>query len=227
MKVYQIYFDKSQINELIPEYTPFFNTNTTVFFENEVIRTLIEQGAHHDTDYFGVVSYKLAGKLKTMKKDWSNFKDIVNYSEQTFTPKNFEAELYRIQPDVLSFQRHAAHDPISQANSFHPNFIPYWKEIMAKIGYSWKPEEFQNVFYCNYFVARSSVYEQYVREMLAPAMNVMLPMKDLFKNPKYPRLLPNELQKKWRIKHFPYHPFLCERMFSYFAHLHKLKCAHF
>jgi len=26
---------------------------------------------------------------------------------------------------------------------------------------------------------------------------------------------------------YPYHPFLCERFFSYFAHLHRLDCAHF
>jgi hypothetical protein len=130
-------------------------------------------------------------------------------------------------PDAMSFQRHIQHDTVSFADKFHPKFSVYFKEIMSKIGYNWSPEVLENVFYCNYFVAKSDIYEKYCKEKLIPAINVMKNMQELLKNSGYPKALPLNLVDKFGINHYPYHPFLCERMFSYFAHIHKLKCLHY
>jgi len=80
---------------------------------------------------------------------------------------------------------------------------------------------------CNNFVAKKDVYERYVTEMLAPAMEVMLTMPELMKNSMYGKPLPENLKKSFGVNWFPYHTFLAERFFSYFCHLNKLNCKHF
>jgi hypothetical protein len=224
MKVYQIYYEESQIPKL--DYIPFHNPNCTVFFENSVIRALVEIKEHQNEDYFGVVSHQLREKTKLSKTAWRN-SNIVNRSEIDFNPETFEQELLKHKPDVMSFQRHIPHDPISHANKYHPNFSKYFTEIMNQIGFGWKPTVFQNVIYCNYFVAEPWIYETYVSEMLAPAMDIMKHMPELYGNSGYSKKLPEPLSKSFGINHYPYHPFLCERMFSYFLHLNNYSCLHY
>jgi hypothetical protein len=225
MKVFQIYFNDEQLLKL--DYTPYYNFRCTPFFENSVIRELVEAGEHFNTDYFGVVSYQLRDKVRITKKDWANVKNIANTSVSEFTPGSFERELLKGKPDAMSFQRHCGHDPVSFANQFHPNFSKYFKEIMDKAGYNWQPGHIDNIFYCNYFVAKPDIYEKYVKEMLAPCMDIMKDMPELMGNSKYPKVLPDHLKKSFGVDHYPYHAFLCERMFSFFAHINNLKCLHY
>ncbi len=223
MKIYQIYFKPEQFQEL--SYEGYLNNNCTVFFENSVIRDLVNSGAHHGQDYFGVVSYKLKHKIDLTKR-WKIL-NISNASGNVFTPESFQRELYIHNPDAMSFQRHLSHDPVSFADQFHPNFSKYFKHIMGKIGYTWVPTHIRDVFYCNYFVAKSDLYNKYVKEMLSPAMDVMATMPELMGNSHYPHPLPEHLKQSFGISHYPYHPFICERMFSFFSHLNKLKCLHY
>lgn len=228
LKVYQIYFDPSQLPRLEREYIPYDNsTKCTIFFENSVIRELIEERQHLDADYFGVVSWKLREKIDFLRRAGRRHPHIANRSIQQFEPLLFENELRRHQPDVMSFQRHMPHDPIVLADRYHPNFIKYYQEIFSKIGIRWVPTHLEDVFYCNNFAARSQVYEKYVREMLIPAIDVMQNMPELMENSHYPNPLPGALQAKFGIGYYPYHTFLCERMFSYFARIHNLKCLHY
>lgn len=227
IKVYQIYFKESQIEELEPGYIPYFNKKCTKFFESQVIHDLVWQQANWHTNYFGVVSYKLKQKLGYMKENWKNNKNIANTSVKEFTPELFEEELFKHTPDAMSFQRHAPHDPIIIANGFHPNFRKYWEHIMQKIGYKWEPTRIENVFYCNYFVARSDIYDRYVKEMLTPAMMEMMQMPELDRNCYYPREFPENLKTELGVPHWTFHPFICERFFSWFAHVHNLKCLHY
>lgn len=228
MKVYQIYFDKEQYKELEPSYIPYFNPKCTVFFEAEVIRKLVEAGEHLDTDYFGVVSYKLRSKLGYIKENWKNNKNIANISTAEFTPEKFEEELMKHKPDVMSFQRHAPHDPVAVANQFHPGFKSFWEAIMKGIGYQWIPERYEDIVYCHYMVMKPELYQRYVKEMLAPAMDFMKGMPELYNDSGYRRgLLPENLKKEWGINHYSFHAFLTERMPSYFIHIHKLNCKHY
>jgi hypothetical protein len=225
LKVYQIYFDDSQLPRL--EYIPYRNSHCTVFFESSVIRTLIETNHHKDSHYFGVVSYSLRDKIDFLRRSRNNHPNIVDKNVTEFRPDLFEAQLKQTTPDVMSIQRHMSHDSVSFADKYHPNFSLYFKEIMSKIGYDWVPTRFNHVFYCNYFVAKSEIYERYVKEMLAPAMDVMKTMPELMNNSHYPKPLPDNLKQSFGVDYYPYHSFLCERMFSYFAHIHNLRCLHY
>lgn len=225
-KVFQIYFEESQKAQLEPEYIPYLNNDCTIFFENSVIRNLVNLGEHKDCDYFGVVSYKLRSKLGYTKA-WRSHPNIANHSTSEFTPELFQIELDKHKPDVMSFQCHVPHDPISYADTFHPKLSEYFKEIMRKIGYNWEPKIYENVFYCNYFVAKPEIYEKYVKEMLIPAINEMLFMPELWQNSQYPATLPLALQQKFKVPFYTYHTFILERAFSFFADLHNLNCKHY
>jgi hypothetical protein len=224
-KIYQIYFNESQSSGL--EYTPFFNNHCTVYFENSVIRSLVEEGAHLGSDYFGVVSYQIRHKLRTWNEHWGSHGQLVNLSARSFSPRAFEEEVQRQRVDVMGFGQHPPHDPIALAEHFHPGLSLHFRRIMASIGYDWKPTQFAHVFYFNYFVAKPELYQRYVNEMLVPAMKVMDSMPELMADSHYGNPLPENLRVRFGVPFYPFHPFLCERLFSYFAHLHGLRCGHF
>ncbi|HXP51389.1 MAG TPA: hypothetical protein VN922_15640, partial [Bacteroidia bacterium] len=93
--------------------------------------------------------------------------------------------------------------------------------------FDWKPQSYKDVFYCNFFAAKSEIYEKYVTEMLIPAMNIMHKMPELFANSNYPKPLPQNLKDKWGFNHYTFHSFLCERMFTHFAYANNLNCMHY
>src|SRR6478736_9854154 len=179
MKVVQIYFDQSQIDKLEPGFIPYFNEKCTVWFENQVIRELIEKGEHIDSNYFGVCSYNMRDKHHLMKKRWNTVLGIRNESDREISYESLYFECLKENPDALSFQTHAPHDPIAFANRVHPRFLVFWTHILESIGYKWEPTEYKNVFYCNYMVAKRNIYEKYVTEMLIPAMEVMKSIPEL------------------------------------------------
>lgn len=52
-------------------------------------------------------------------------------------------------------------------------------------------------------------------------------MPELMRDSRHPFSLPEPLRVRFGIPYYPDHPFLCERFFSYFAHVHGLRCAEF
>jgi hypothetical protein len=129
VKIYQIYYDQSHISKL--DYTPYLNDNCTKYFESQVMVDLINDGAHLDYSYFGVVAYKLREKLSFAKT--YPILNIANRSVQEFTPELYEFELWKRTPDAFSFQRHLPHDPVTFADRFHAGFSNYFKKIMYEI----------------------------------------------------------------------------------------------
>lgn len=229
MRVFQIYFKPDQIQRLEREFIPYLNPDCTVYMESQVIMDLVLTNHHVGSKYFGVVAYKIREKLGFTMENWKNNKNIANTSTQEFSPEEFRRQLYAGKPDAMSFQRHAPHDTVSVANGFHPGFRDNWIRLMNGIGYPWGPTRYEDVFYCNYFVAAEDVYGRFVKELLAPAIKFMSEeMKDLETTPcKYPHPLPAHLQEKWGRDFYTFHPFLCERLFTHFAHVNKLKCLHY
>lgn len=225
LDVYQVYFDESQVKDL--DYTPYFNEKCTIFFENEVIKNLIEKNKHLNCEYFGVVSHKLRKKLSLMQTKWAHIPHLASKSKNYFTVDNFEYELKNQFPDVMSFENHIPQDTVSFANFYHPNFSKYFSYIVHKIGFDWKPTVFKDVIYCNHFVAKKDIYEKYVKEMLEPAMEVMREMPELYKDSKYQNPLPDKLKHSFGLNHWPYHSFIAERFISYFCHIHKLNVKQF
>ncbi len=201
ISIYQIYFEENQLEKLVqhPMFMPYFNKKCTVFFENWIIKQLIEAGKHKHSDYFGVASPRLMQKvshftIERLEKSIENNPDVV-----IFNPSPFQLV-----------------DPIQYANRYHPNFMRHFRHILKEIGYNWEPKAYDHIVNSNHFIAKSAIYEDYFHQILNPAMKVMINMPDLMSDSKYFRRLPPNLAKEWGINYYPLHSFLCERLFSLF-----------
>ena len=94
VKIYQIYFDPiSERNCFgVEPFVPYYNKNCSKYFENEVIKKLINDGAHFNNDWFGVFSHKFLQPNKGRAKG--------------FAPELILPRLQKTNPDVLSFFPH-------------------------------------------------------------------------------------------------------------------------
>ncbi len=208
LKIYQIHYKPEQ--DLHPNFIPYDNTNRcTVFFENSVIKELIEEGKHKDCEYFGVVSARFSEKVHNFDYD------------------KFCAILKDKNPDIMAFVR--MKPPTDKSfleftSRFHPYFKVYFERVFQRAGFP-VLEYIHEPVYFNYFVAQSDIYEQYIKEMLIPCMEVMKDMPELFMNSNYKKGLPftEETKKSTGIDYYPYHPFICERFFSYYVQLKGLR----
>lgn len=221
LKILQVYYRDDQLP--LCDFTPVKNEDCTEFFENSIIRNSIIADAHLGSEYFGVVSWNLKNKCAhpigpavSIPIIKSHIEDVI-YKEEQLCPRF----------DIFGFVKYQPHDPIWQFYNVHPKLPHYFKMVTDAIGYNWQPENFDHIFYSNHFIAKSEIYEKYVIEMLSPAMTVMSDMPELWQDSGYPCPLPNALAKKWNTTHYPLHTFICERLFSYFVHLHKFNVKYF
>jgi len=222
LNIYQVYFKEEQLSSI--DYIPYYNDDCTPYFENSVIVDLINSDAHKQSQYFGVLSHKFRSKIAERKCDhWMNLPNLANHSRMDFTPQQIDFVLDRFKFPVLNLMQHPSHDPITYGAKFHRDLPKFFKEITKKIGCEWKPEIFENIFYSNYFIARSDIYESYVKLMLEPAIKIMDGMPELWQNSGYPFALPDDLKNKWNVNFYPYHPFILERLFSYYCHINEIK----
>jgi hypothetical protein len=201
---YQIYWDEKQLERLFPFATPYKNDTLTPFFENSVIAHLIPCSAHTK---IAVCSWNLMNKMRT---------NIPPYRQLT-------QELLESDFDVLSFTKNSpGHGMLTIADTWHPNFTDILRVIMTHLGFK-LPKEVKYPIYQNAFCARTEIYQQYVKEMLIPAMEVMendMVIRELCWMDSGYYKLRNIPEFAQRVKQFlgtdycPLHTFLCERFFS-------------
>lgn len=218
MKIYQIYYDEASRANCEPEYIHYYNSECTPFFENDVIAKLIEEGAHKDADYFGVVSHKLREK--------TGLNPISGRSTSKFSTQAFEALCLRTNADVISYNRNPKHDVCKLADRFHPNFSKIMRQALHGLPFQMRPSN--TPIYFNHFVAKPEIWDAYTTQLLFPVMRRMKNdealSKLLWQNSKYPSQLPINLQKEWNVNYYPYHSFICERLISIFlANTPKIK----
>ncbi len=205
--VKQIYFDDNSKANLLGYFTPYHNHAPTVFLENTVISKEVKKC---DAQYFGVVSHKLRYKINNFPYD-KNEKEIrQGYFEKVLPTCN-----------VLVLQRVAGH-MMQQLEAWHQGACETLQMILDAVGYDFDVGgTIKHNIYSNHFIARYGIYEEYVRLLLDPAMEVMEGDKNIKKrcmiDSGYTTLTgppPEHLQKSWGFGYWPMHPFLCERLFS-------------
>ncbi len=221
LKVFQIYFNEAQ---LPLNFIPYYNEKCSPYFENKVIVDLIKKNQHKGCTHFGVLSHKFAEKIKErMSSNWDSLPELKNHHRFLMNADEIEKALALFDPPVLALMQHPAHDPVSFGGRFHQKLPDFFKEVTKKIGAEWKPEVFDRVYYSNYFIAKPAIYADYVNTMLAPAIQVMDDMPDLWQDSGYPKKLPENLSKEWGVNYYPYHTFILERLFSYYCNINKNK----
>jgi hypothetical protein len=213
VNIYQIYYDEASYKNCLDGFIPFYNDRCSPFFENEVIERLIDYGKHKESDYFGVFSHSFQHKIHIWPK---NIFEAINQSEY----------------DVYSFFAGMKTNNIFlKGDAWHENFSLVCKKILEKMGYRQDiaDHEYKTrcIVYQNHFVAKAKVYEDYVNKVLRPALHIMSTDEEIkeiiWKDAKYHKSKKSEVRERLMeqigVDYYPYHPFVCERLFSFYMDL--------
>jgi len=214
--IYQIYFKDEQKRLL--EFEPLFNAECDYFFENSVILKAYQTGKMNGNDYVGFLSLTYKDKCRKLKN--SRVKGVTNYSS---IPDRLiiNEVLKTYKPDILNIQRHEPHNVVGLCEHLHPNTGKMFEKIFKEIGFDYTPKHEKYIFYCNFQICKAPIYKAYVQEMLQPAMEVMSNMPELMNNSHYPKPLPIHLKNAWNINFYPFHTFICERLFTVWVNNNK------
>jgi hypothetical protein len=207
-KLIQIVYDDSQRDSCYPFAEVHFNQALTIFFENSVISELVSAA---QVDKIAVCSWKLRQKMR-----WYIGK-----------PRELTQEILESDYDVMSFTKNTKnHTMFAAAETNHKGFIKTFSKICDSIGVKFKGDV-RIPIYQNHFSAKTEIYQDYVKEYLNPAMEVMKNDPEINKlimaDSNYSSLTstkPEQLEKlkeKIGIGYYPLAPFLLERLFSVYV----------
>lgn len=189
ISVFQIYFDEKSYGFMDPAFMPYQNPVRDEFFENSVIREIYEKHyvATQYLKYVGVTSWKQQSKshltgaeiLQYIQKDIDNGteKDIYIYSPlQGIDPRWKEDNKY--------------HGTIRQPNCWDGHKDRYIQidtdnrllNASGVLPFDLFDGKWQYC-YCNYWIAKPHVYDDYCKNVLIPAM-------DFFNRPEVMAALP-------------------------------------
>jgi len=210
----QVIYHETQRPHCFPFARIHFNEGLTIFFENKIISELVMAT---DKEKISVCSWKLKQKLRYY---------IGQHREIT-------QELLESDYDVMTFTRNTQHHRmLAAANTWHPGFLDIFDKILAAIGVT-RPGEVKIPIYQNHHSSRTDIYQDYVRNYLNPAMEVMTNDKEInalaMRDSKYSDLTNQSgemLQEKLGINYYPLAPFLLERLFSIYVHNRKIKVSY-
>ena len=213
--IYVIYFDeKSRIEaeKVYGQYEwarPIFNP-TTKYIETgfilDVLPTLEDEW--RDKDYVGTISWKAHTKCQICVKDLDiALKNNVDLVYFLYGDSNFEGFF-------------------EQIDIYHPFFTKIWRLIFNECADSFS----ENIvpFYCNYWIAKPFIMMEYikfaimVRDKIESNTDIkqLVDKNAMWTNP--PLTYKNITGKKF----YMYHPFIMERLPSFFAYIKNLKISH-
>lgn len=209
VQLYQIYWRDDQLPNLFPFAIPYKNEGLTPFFENSVIAELVPR----ETAYkIGVASWQLRQKIGggiPMKQHFTE--DVMNWDYEVLSLGRKQ------EPKTMLFR----------LNEWHKGSVEVLAKIFQKLGIN-SLQEPKDPIYQNHFIARTDIYQDYVKELLIPAMNLMVNDEEISRlvnvDSGYYKILPPYTEYAHRVNkflgtnHVPLHAFLCERMFSIWLH---------
>lgn len=151
--LYQIYYKDEHKPKLLPFSIPYKNEGLTIYFENDPIAKLVKATTAYK---IGVTSWKLADKMRIRV-------GMRGALTQQVLDSDFE---------ILSLTKNGSrHQMLAMANAWHPSFLPTIKLLWEKLGLK-IPGEAKNPIYQNHFLAKTSIYRDYVDNFLIPAMEL-------------------------------------------------------
>jgi len=209
--IIQLYYHEDQKKKLYPFAVPHYNSELTIFFESFWIKELVLSS---QAEKIAVCSWKLRDKMKYY----------------IGRPRELTLEVLNSEYEVLTFTRNSRHHVMLRAaNQWHPGFLDVFDKILRLIGLT-RPNEVKIPIYQNHFAAKSSIYKDYVRRYLSPAMEVITNDKEInalaMQDSRYSDLTYQScevLQQKLGIGYYPLAPFLLERLFSVYVHNEKIR----
>lgn len=209
-KIFQLYFDQSQLARLDPAFIPIDNSlaKDNRLYEFEKIYSIFKEGIYKSADFVGVVSYKFGSKTK-----------ITGHQFLSFIDKNPGYDCYFINP--FPHLAYLSYNVWSQAEIFHPGISEIAGRVLSELdlvnGLNDVPRHNQrNLCYCNFWVGSGKFWYAYgdVLSKLSAVIACATNERDsgLFKRTSH-------------ITPAPFFPFIFERLFSTFISLRQdLRC---
>ena len=229
VNIWQVYFDEKSKANCYDWTRPWNNeVSLTEFFENSVIAKLIEIAIHKECssyfNYFGVWSHDIKNEM-VFKEGLNNLKLKFNRANLILAANTYGCDAYGFQ------KRRSNPNIIKQADRYHPGFIEIMEACLPE-GYD-IPNKLDPIILFNHFIARPQIYEDYYYELLKPAMAKLKEIPEAYNDAGYGKLnrKPSEgfkerFQKAFGKPHYPFHPFICERLPSLFMMKHKINFKH-
>lgn len=211
-EIYQIWYDERQIPKLLPYTVHHYNPGLTIFFENDVIPHLVKNTT---AEKVGVCSWKLADKMRKHHLD-----NLINRKDGDY--------------QVLSLTRNSQrHNMLAMANAWHPKFKETITLLWQKLGLK-MPGEARNPIYQNHYIAKTSIYLDYVENFLSPAMELTEKdeeLRNLMLQPSgYGKLSRSadtkSVKAKLGLDDYPLSPFILERCPSLYFQLKGYKISY-
>jgi len=215
LNIWQVYFDEVTRKSCKPEWNHYDNSDKlTEFFENSVILDLVDQGEHYKADYFGVFSHDVDQGIN-FREDGLNF-----------TPQNLVTVVTKYGADVYAFQKRRKNaNIVTQAERYHPGFVDMMTKALDFAGFK-LPNRLDKIVLFNYMVCTADFWDNYVNDMLRPVMAFLNEYPPAYKDSGYALIgRPMTPEKEARFikafgqPHYPYHPFICERLASVYLQL--------
>ncbi len=212
LSFHQIYFQDEQKDKLYPFATPYKNETFSLLFENDVIARLVPEST---ADLISVCSWRLAqkrgeGAAESILKRNGSF----NLTEEKILSSDFDIA-------ILTPRNHK--DIVEKLILWHG---PVAREALDVLNTFIRiPNIVEHAIYENHFIARKEIYQDYVKNCLAPAIQFM---SDISRNSIFmqdsgyiqKKKDPKEVeayQKASGRKDWPIAPFILERLFCIWA----------
>lgn len=215
MSIYQIYYEPWQLEKISKLAIPFYNEDKilTPFFENDVIRKMYNEQKIQQSDFFGVLSWRISEKNNINLEVLKNINNDYNF--------------YTFNNTI------ARYNVLNVSSQYHPNFLTLFSPILKNLNYSLN--DFLTVdfgIFQNAVIASKEIYIDYVTNWLFPSMDFITNNPDpsfqaLVKSDPlysyYPGNLRERLLKNFGTPWYQYHTFLVERLWSMYYHVNKDK----
>ncbi len=214
LNIWQVYYNQQTKANCFKDWHLYNNDTLTEHFENSVIVDLYHKGEVTKDEYFGLFSHKVKQKI-LFKEDG-----------MILSPESLKTVISGSKADVYSFfKRRKQQNIVYQAENYHKGFIDLVDTIMDETGFMPKtPTRLKNIVLFNHFVARSEIYQQYIEELLIPAMGILEKCEAAYNDAKYKKI-DQETRTKFLnafgVPYYPYHPFILERLPSIFFEKYK------
>ena len=213
--IYVLYYDENSKAEAEKVYGKYswariiFNP-TSKYLETGFIVNILPTLVHEwqDKDYVGTISWKTHTKtniaIENLDYAKKNDIDLVYFM---YGDSNFEGMF-------------------NQIDTYHPFFTKIWKLIFNDY-----PDPFpKNIaaFYCNYWIAKPSVMINYIEftKTIRDKIEINADIKHLIEKNAMWTQPPSTYKLITGKKFYMYHPFIMERLPSFFAHIQNLKISH-
>lgn len=200
IKIYQIYFNKSQIISLDPNFIPYYNPTLNKLKEYEIGVHIenYENKNYLNAKYTGFISWKFNEKTKISGEHFINFIE---------DNKGFDVYFINPFPQLSKLK-----NVWIQGNQYHPEIMEFTQKLFDKIGYHIILKELTNhnntLLYCNYWVGNKIFWNEYI--------NFIKPLYNYIKHNMTAEETYFLSKKAAKYRNANYFPFIFERMFSTF-----------